>query len=179
MLTITTDQKLMTQSEFVNLVMPFKDKLYRLAKRLLVSTEEAEDATQEVLMKLWDKKKRIGAYRNVEAFAMTMTKNFCLDRLKSKQSGSLKLVHSNYADDRTSLQKEVEVNDSLEWVGRIMEGLPEQQKLVLQLRDVEQYDYDEISEMLDMKPTAVRVALSRARKAVREQLIKKHSYGIQ
>ncbi|WP_188371338.1 RNA polymerase sigma factor [Muriicola marianensis] len=169
----------MTQSEFVNLVMPFKDKLYRLAKRLLVSTEEAEDATQEVLMKLWDKKKGIGSYRNVEAFAMTMTKNFCLDRLKSKQSGNLKLVHSNYADDRTSLQKEVELNDSLEWVGRIMEGLPEQQKLVLQLRDVEQYDYDEISEMLDMKPTAVRVALSRARKAVREQLIKKHSYGIQ
>ena len=53
----------MTQSEFVNLVMPFKDKLFRLAKRLLVSTEEAEDATQEVLMKLWDKKKGIGGYR--------------------------------------------------------------------------------------------------------------------
>jgi RNA polymerase sigma-70 factor (ECF subfamily) len=179
MLYTTTNEKLMTQTEFLNLVMPFKDKLFRLAKRLLVSTEEAEDATQEVLMKLWAKKKGIGKYRNVEAFAMTMTKNFCLDRLKSKQSGNLKLVHSNYADEKSSLQKEVEVRDSLEWVGKIMESLPEQQKMVLQLRDVEAYSYDEISEMLDMKPTAVRVALSRARKSVRDQLIEKHSYGIQ
>ena len=111
MLYTTTNEKLMTQSEFLNLVMPFKDKLYRLAKRLLVSTEEAEDATQEVLMKLWSKKKGIGSYRNVEAFAMTMTKNFCLDRLKSKQSGNLKLVHSNYADGRSSLQDQVEAQD--------------------------------------------------------------------
>ncbi|QBA65631.1 RNA polymerase sigma factor [Muriicola soli] len=168
----------MTQSEFLNVVMPFKDKLYRLAKRLLVSSEEAEDATQEILMKLWSKKKRIGAYRNVEAFAMTMTKNFCLDRLKSKQSGNLKLVHSNYADNQSSLQNEVEVHDSVEWVERIMESLPDQQKMVLQLRDIEAYSYEEISEMLDMKPTAVRVALSRARKTVREQLVEKHNYGI-
>ena len=69
----------MTQSEFLNVVMPFKDKLYRLAKRLLVSSEEeAEDATQEILMKLWAKNKMIESYKNVEAFAMTMTKNFCL-----------------------------------------------------------------------------------------------------
>ena len=41
----------MNQADFLNVVMPFKDKLYRLAKRLLVSTEEAEDATQEILLK--------------------------------------------------------------------------------------------------------------------------------
>jgi RNA polymerase sigma-70 factor (ECF subfamily) len=69
----TADQPIMTQTEFIHLVMPFKDKLYRLAKRLLVSSEEAEDATQEVLMKLWAIKKGMARYRNVEAFAMTMT----------------------------------------------------------------------------------------------------------
>ena len=158
--------------------MPFKDKLYRLAKRLLVSREEAEDATQEILMKLWSKNENIAKYNNVEAFAMTMTKNFCLDRLKSKQAGNLKLVHSNYGDDNSSLQKQVEVKDSLGWVEKIMEELPEQQKMVLQLRDVEEYDFDEIGELLDMKPTAIRVALSRARKTVREKLMQKHSYGI-
>jgi len=168
----------MKQAEFLNVVMPFKDKLYRLAKRLLVSREEAEDATQEILLKLWHKNSRIEGYKNVEAFAMTMTKNFCLDRLKSKQSSNLKLVHSNYTDENKSLQKEVEAKDSVDWVQRIMEELPEQQKLVLQLRDVEEYDFEEISEMLDMKPTAVRVALSRARKTVREKLIEKHSYGV-
>lgn len=168
----------MKQSEFLNVVMPFKDKLYRLAKRLLVSSEEAEDATQEILMKLWSKKNKIEGYKSVEAFAMTMTKNFCLDRLKSKQAGNLKLVHSNYSDASSSLQGQVEARDSVDWVQRIMEELPEQQKLVLQLRDVEQYEYAEIEALLDMKPTAIRVALSRARKTIREKLTEKHKYGI-
>jgi RNA polymerase sigma-70 factor (ECF subfamily) len=168
----------MEQSEFLKVVMPIKDKLYRLAKRLLVSREEAEDATQEVLMKLWSKKEDMGEYKNVEAFAMTMTKNFCLDRLKSKQAGNLKLVHSNYSDESRSLQGQLEAEDSIGWMERIMENLPQQQKMVLQLRDVEQYEFEEICELLDMKPTAVRVTLSRARKTVREELIKKHNYGI-
>jgi len=168
----------MNQADFLNIVMPFKDKLYRLAKRLLVSTEEAEDATQEILLKLWSKNKVMGNYNNVEAFAMTITKNFCLDRLKSKQASNLKLVHSNYSDGNNSLQSQVEAKDSINWVERIMEELPEQQKMVLQLRDVEEYDFDEIGALLDMKPTAIRVALSRARKTVREKLMQKHSYGI-
>jgi RNA polymerase sigma-70 factor (ECF subfamily) len=174
----TTEQPIMTQSEFLNVVMPFKDKLYRLSKRLLTSAEEAEDATQEILMKLWSKNDNIANYKNVEAFAMTMTKNFCLDRLKSKQSNNLKLVHSNYEDGNTSLQKQLEARDSVSWVEKIMEDLPEQQKLVLQLRDVEEYDFNEIADLLEMQPTAVRVALSRARKIVREKLMQKHSYGI-
>ena len=168
----------MQKTEFLNIIMPLKDKLFRFAKRLLVSTEEAEDATQEVLLKLWSNKGKMGSYKNVEAFAMTMTKNYCLDRLKSKQASNLKLVHTNYKDENTSLQKQVEVKDSLDHISKIMESLPEQQKMVLQLRDIEQFEFEEIGEMLDMNQTAVRVALSRARKTVREQLIKKHNYGI-
>jgi len=168
----------MKQTEFLDIVLPFRDKLFRMAKRLLVSTEEAEDATQEILIKLWSKKNKIETYTNVEAFAMTMTKNFCLDRLKSRQASNLKLVHSNYTDSSTSLQNELEAKDSISWVERIMAELPEQQKMVLQLRDVEQYEYEEIEKLLDMKPTAIRVALSRARKTVRKKLMEKHNYGI-
>lgn len=168
----------MTESEFLNIVLPFKDKVFRLAKRLLVSNEEAEDATQEILLKLWNKKEQIQDYKNVEAFSMTMIKNFCLDKLKSKHAQNLKIVHSNYQDNNVSLQKQVELNDSLSWVSKIMEELPEQQKIILQLRDIEQYDFNEISEMLDMNETAIRVALSRGRKTIREKLTKTHSYGI-
>ncbi|MEP5340445.1 MAG: RNA polymerase sigma factor [Algibacter sp.] len=168
----------MTQTEFLNIVMPFKDKVFRLAKRLLVSTEEAEDATQEVLLKLWKNKKKIGEYKNVEAFSMTMTKNFCFDKLKSKQAQNLKIVHSNYEDKQTPLQKQVELVDSVNWVERIIKDLPEQQKVIIQLRDIEEYDLDEIAKMLDMNNTAVRVALSRARKTIREQLTNTHNYGI-
>ncbi|GAA0748428.1 RNA polymerase sigma factor [Gaetbulibacter jejuensis] len=168
----------MTQTDFIKLVMPFKDKVYRLAKRLLVSSEEAEDATQEILLKLWKNKVKISEYKNVEAFSMTMTKNFCLDRLKSKQAQNLKIVHSNYQDNNVSLQKQVELNDSVDWVSKIMEELPEQQKIILQLRDIEEYEFEDIAKVLDMNETAIRVALSRARKTIREKLTNTHSYGI-
>ncbi len=168
----------MTQTEFLNIVMPFKDKVFRLAKRLLVSTEEAEDATQEVLLKLWNNKLKIAEYKNVEAFSMTMTKNYCFDKLKSKQSQNLKIVHSNYEEKNTPLSKQVELNDSVNWVAKIIEDLPEQQKMIIQLRDIEDYDFDEIAKMLDMNNTAIRVALSRARKTIREKLTKTHNYGV-
>ncbi|WNW02278.1 sigma-70 family RNA polymerase sigma factor [Tenacibaculum sp. HL-MS23] len=168
----------MNQSDFLKVVLPFKDKVFRLAKRLLVSTEEAEDATQELVFKLWRNKEKLSDYKNVEAFAMTMTKNYCYDRLKSKQASNLTLVHSNYKEKETSLDKKVEHNDSVNLVHKLIDKLPEQQKTIIQLRDVEQYNFDEICKMVDMKPTAVRVALSRARKTIREELIKKHNYGV-
>ncbi|PSG86495.1 RNA polymerase sigma factor [Aurantibacter aestuarii] len=168
----------MKQTEFLHIVMPFKDKVFRLAKRLLVSKDEAEDATQEVILKLWQNKEAIKKYKNVEAFAMTMTKNFCFDKLKSKQAQNLKIVHSNYKDETISLQRKLEVNDALERVKKLIEALPEQQKLVIQLRDIEQYEFNEIEEMLEMKAGTIRVLLSRARKTIRQQLIQAHNYGI-
>lgn len=168
----------MKQSEFLKMVMPFKDKVFRFSKRLLVSTEEAEDATQELFLKLWKNREKISSYKNVEAFAMTMTKNYCFDRLKSKQASNMSLVHSNYREKGTSLDKSTELKDSVSIVHQLIEELPDQQRMVIQLRDIEQYEFEEIGKMLDIKPTAVRVALSRARKTIREQLIKQHNYGI-
>lgn len=168
----------MKPSEFLKIVNPFKDKVFRLAKRLLVSSEEAEDATQELLLKLWTNKEKLAGYRNTEAFAMTMIKNYCYDRLKSKQASNLKLVHSNYQEKETSLDMKFEYIDTVDKVHTLIENLPEQQKLVIQLRDIEQYDFEEICAMLNMKSTAVRVSLSRARKTIREALKKQHNYGI-
>jgi len=169
----------MTQKEFVTLTHPFMDKIFRLAKRLLVSTEEAQDAAQEIQLKLWSKKNNLSTYRSVEALAMTMTKNYCLDQLKSKRTSNLKLVHSNFNDRQAGLQQRLEDKDSLQWVEKCMNELPEQQKMILQLREIEGYEFAEIGEVLDMNETAVRVALSRARKTIREKMIKTHHYGIQ
>jgi RNA polymerase sigma factor (sigma-70 family) len=169
----------MNQNEFIKIINPFKDKLFRLAKRLLISTEEAEDATQEVLVRLWTKNENLEKYNSVEAFAMTMTKNFCLDQLKSKRATNLKIVHDNYIDKEPSLQQKIEDVDSLKWVEKIINQLPEQQRLIIQMRDVEQYEFEEIAKILEMNETAIRVALSRARKTIREYITKTHNYGIQ
>ena len=168
----------MNQNEFIKMVSPFKDKLFRLAKRLLVSTEEAEDATQEVLVKLWVKNESLDKYNSVEALAMTMTKNFCLDQLKSKRATNMTLVHSNYSSNEASLQKKLEDEDSLSWVEKIINNLPEQQRLIIQMRDIEQYEFEEIAKILEMNETAIRVALSRARKTIREFMTNTHNYGI-
>jgi DNA-directed RNA polymerase specialized sigma24 family protein len=148
----------MNQNEFIQLVNPFKDKVFRLAKRLLVSVEEAEDATQEVLL--------------------TMTKNFCLDVLKSKRASNLSIVHSNFVSTDASLQQQIEDKDSLSWVEKIIDKLPEQQKMIIQMRDVEQYEFEEIAKIMDMNETAIRVALSRARKTIREFMTNTNNYGI-
>lgn len=168
----------MNQNEFVQLTTPFKDKVFRLAKRLLTSTEEAEDATQEVLVKLWSKNGSLKEFSSVEAFAMTMTKNYCLDQLKSKRAGNLKIAHTNFTDREPSLDKKVEDVDSLNWVEKIINQLPEQQRILIQMRDIEQYEFAEIAKITDMNETAVRVALSRARKTIRESMTKTHNYGI-
>ncbi len=167
----------MNQAEFINIISPFKDRIFRLAKRLLVSVEEAEDATQEVLVRLWNNREKLGTYSSVEALAVTITKNYCLDQLKSKRATEMRIVHSNYTDRQAGLQQQAEDRDSWEWVEKIINTLPEQQKLIVQMRDVEEYEFDEIAKIMDMNETAVRVALSRARKTIREELIKKHSYG--
>jgi len=162
----------------MQLVNPFKDKVFRMAKRLLVSTEEAEDATQEVLVKLWHKNDNLDEYKSIEAVAMTMTKNYCLDQLKSKRAGNMRIVHNNFTDREAGLQKQVEDKDTWQWVERIMNDLPEQQKLIVQMRDIEEMEFEEISAILGMNESAVRTALSRARKAIRETMTKTHHYGI-
>ena len=168
----------MNQNEFVLLITPFRDKVFRLAKRLLISTEEAEDATQEVLVKLWHKNDNLDEYKSIEAVAMTMTKNYCLDQLKSKRAGNMRIVHNNFTDREAGLQKQVEDKDTWQWVERIMNDLPEQQKLIVQMRDIEEMEFEEISAILGMNESAVRTALSRARKAIRETMTKTHHYGI-
>ncbi len=168
----------MDQNDFLKLITPFKDKLFRLAKRLLVITEEAEDATQEVLLKLWNKNEDLGNYNSLEAFAMTMTKNYCLDQLKAKRSGNLKLVHDNYTDREPSLENQLEAKDSLNWVEKAINELPEQQRMIIQMRDIEEYEFEEIAKIMNMNETAIRVALSRARKTIRAFMLKTNDYGI-
>lgn len=168
----------MTEREYIALIDPFKNKLFRFAKRFLVSVEEAEDATQDVLIKLWHIRDRLYSYKSPEALAMTMTKNHCLDRLKSKQAQNLKIVYHNYEDHNQNVQRKIEASDDLALVEKYIKTLPVQQQLIIQLRDIEHYEFKQIAELLEMNETAIRVALSRARKILKEKLIKAHSYGI-
>jgi RNA polymerase sigma-70 factor (ECF subfamily) len=160
----------MNQKDFVQTFSAVQQKMYFLALRLLSSTDEAADAVQEVMVKLWEKRDGLQNVKNKEAYAMQMTKNYALDRLKSKQASHLKIVHSNYDDDSLNAHEELERESQVALVREMIADLPENYRMVIQLRDIQRYDYEAIEQIMGMKSTAVRVTLSRARKLLKERI---------
>ena len=75
----------MTRAEFNELVMQQSRKLYALAWRILNHREEAEDAVQEVFIRIWKMGEKVREYDSVEALAATMLKNHCIDLLRSRK----------------------------------------------------------------------------------------------
>ena len=167
----------MSANIFYAEVYPLRDKIYRFAFSVMKVAEDAEDATQEVLLKLWRNRQKLTEYRNVEAFTMTMTKNHCLDklRLKDNQTAELKVV---VTDKSKSPHEVAEVKDAAKKVLKLMNQLPEQQRQIVMLRDVEQYDYKEIAEVTGLEINTIRVNLSRASKKLRKGLLKTNAYGL-
>ena len=166
----------MTSEEFKLKVLPVKNKLYRFALRIMGDTEEAQDIVQEIFLRLWSKRDKLHEYRNLEAFAMTMTRNLCLDKLKSPSSKKESFKDDTEMFDNSTPYTKTETSDTLRLVRMAMDGLPEQQRMVIQLRDVEECDFDEIAEITGLSMNNVRVLLSRARKKIRDTLIKINNY---
>ncbi|PUV21883.1 RNA polymerase sigma factor [Sphingobacterium athyrii] len=161
----------MNQEQFKNTVFVHKDKLFRFAKRILVDDDEAFDAVQNVMMRLWKLKDQLHQYKNVEAFCMQSVKNEALNRIKRDK------VRADYVDQyQVVSMTENTVGNTKEIILEMINSLPEKQRLVMHLRDVEDYDIEEIVEVLDMGESAVRVNLMRARQKVKEQLTKLFDY---
>ena len=169
----------MNTEEFKIKVFPLKDKLYRLALRLLGKVEEAEDSVQDALVKLWTKKDELENFNSVEAFAMTVTRNLCLDKLKSRSFQVQRLPdHSLNQISRQDPGTLMESFDMLSLVRKIVDELPEQQKSILHMRDIEEMEYEQIANIMDMNVNAIRVNLSRARKKVRDTVLKIQEYEL-
>jgi RNA polymerase sigma factor (sigma-70 family) len=169
----------MTPQEFKILVFPLKNKLYRFSKRILDDPEEAKDIIQEVFIKLWKKGDDIKEYRSIEALAMVTTRNLCLDKLKAKKYPSESIDNIRNEVETAGYEEKPDLSDLIRKIHLIIKTLPELQRSVIQLRDIEGYDFDEISGILDMNENAVRVNLSRARKKIREILVNNKFYEYQ
>ncbi|WPP51539.1 RNA polymerase sigma factor [Catalinimonas niigatensis] len=168
----------MNTQSFKSAVFPIQGKLYRFAKIMLGNTEEAEDAVQEVLLKLWLNRQNLKNYRSIEALAMIITKNQCLDKLKSAHWNKTQVGEPPAFDQATLTPYHMtELNDSKEVLIQLMRRLPEQQKLIMHLRDIEEYSYEEIEKITGLCINNIRVTLSRARKSIREMYAKVNAYG--
>ena len=168
----------MTKEEFKDLILPSKEKLFRTAMNLLRDRHEAEDALQETMLKLWTIRHRIAGHHSVEALAVTMTKNLCIDKLRSyrhRMQNNTEVEKLHLASETVSPAKELELAEDLQRVHRMVEDLPEQQQIIFMLREFRQFSYEEISEATGMPVNGVRVALFRARQKIRNELLKHHN----
>jgi len=166
----------MTRKEFETEILILSDNLYRFAFRFLSNKEEAEDAVQEVFLKLWKIKDKLEGYSNIRAFIMTMTRNHCLDRLRKKRTETFDDARTEYTGT-SDMNENMENKESFIIITEIIDSLPDNYRSVIQLHDISGYDYTEISEKLKIDISNLRVMLSRARKMVREEL-KKRRYEL-
>ena len=168
----------MNPEEFKIQVLPLKHRLFRLSLRILGSHEEAEDSVQDAMLKLWTNRDDIAKYTSIEAFAMTVTKNICLDRVRSKSFREERLTDRQAMSLMHNPGDVLEKTDFTGFIRKIMDGLPEQQKTIMHMRDIEGLEYELIAEIMGLNVNAVRVNLSRARKQVRNTILKIQGYEL-
>jgi RNA polymerase sigma factor (sigma-70 family) len=156
---------------FEQLTYQIKDKLYRFSLRITGNAPEAQDVVQEVFIKIWEKRDDMADIKNTEAWCMTLTKNLSLDKLRLKHNKSKNIEEAHtLSDSKPTPYTETETNDMVEKVRKLMNQLPEKQKMVMHLRDIEGLSYEEIAENLEMPMPQVKVNLFRARNSIREKI---------
>ncbi|MFZ5939974.1 MAG: RNA polymerase sigma factor [Bacteroidota bacterium] len=165
----------MKSSEFKSIVMPLSSRLYRLAFRLLNSREEAEDAVQEVFLKLWGMRNQLGAYRSVEALAVSITRNRCIDVLRKRKRELEGKAEAGVPDrnEKDALEEMIR-SEEQEGLLKLIDALPEPQRTLVQLRHMEGYPYEDIAKMMDMNVNAIRVSISRARAQLKEMVVNQY-----
>lgn len=169
----------MLARDFKTDVLPISNKLLRFALQILQDEEEAKDVLQDIFLKLWQKRNELGKVENLEAFAFRMTRNRCLDLIRTRRTVSMELAKKNLGAAENSTDTDyLENTEMAGLVKRIIAELPDLQRTVIHLRDVEQLEYEEIAETTELNVNAIRVNLSRARKKVRDEILKVQNYGI-
>jgi len=161
----------MLKADFNDLVRQQNRNLYGIAFRILRSQEEAEDAVQEVFIKLWNMGSKLDDYVNITALAVTMTKNICIDQLRKKkhfvrdETGKFEF---NAVDDASPFEI-LQSNESGNILKNIIDSLPEIYSSLIRLREIDGLSYEEIAQKTEQNINTLRVTLSRARKMIRDE----------
>jgi RNA polymerase sigma-70 factor (ECF subfamily) len=163
------------EDAFRDLVDRHRRFVINLAYRFLASRDDAEDAAQEVFVKLW---RKLDAYREevrITTWLYTMVTNHCLDVLKSasrKRSRVTVTVDEHLSlSDPATLEPAADQQERLRLVATLAAGLPEKQQAVFVLRDLQGVEPAEASEVLSMPLEALKSNLYHARLKMRELIL--------
>jgi RNA polymerase sigma-70 factor (ECF subfamily) len=160
----------MESTQFNTQILNHSDKLYRLAKSILRNENAAQDAVQELNMKLWEKRSVLDEVENIQAFTMRSMRNLCLDTLRQQKDEDEIPVEFEYVEPNPYQQ--TEQKDIASKIRTMINQLPELQRTIIRMRDVEEMEIAEIAFITSISENAVSVNLSRARQKIREQILK-------
>lgn len=166
----------MNKHEFKHNVFSLSELIYPMVARMLGGNHNAEDAIQEIMLKLWKKRNQVAKHPNIKGLVFLTARNYCLDILRKKRleledsTNHLKVLKSS--NNQTDLEWQ-ELNTIIQ---EILKKLPEQQQEVFIMRDLDGYAFKEIAAALEIKIEHVRVLVSRARKNIGASLEKTYNY---
>ncbi|MDR2287063.1 MAG: sigma-70 family RNA polymerase sigma factor [Prevotellaceae bacterium] len=148
-------------------ILPYHRKLYGIAYKILGNQIDAEDIVQETYIKLWRRRTELESLINPESYAVTLLKNSCLDFLRKVRPELSEIYETNMPLD-DSLISRIEDKEKLVYVQNIIEKLPAQQKLVIELKVWDNLSNEEIENVTGLTQGNIKMIISRARKTIKE-----------
>lgn len=159
--------------------MPLKDKLFRLALRITFDRAEAEDVVQDTMIRVWNKREEWTQFGSIEAYCLTVAKNLAIDRSQKKEAQNVELTPEMEEESEISGPYDQLVNNErMSIIHRLINELPEKQRLIMQLRDIEGESYKEIAKILNLTEEQVKVNLFRARQKIKQRYLEIDEYGL-
>lgn len=169
----------MKETQFRNEILPLKDKMFRLAFRVLLDRDEAEDVVQDTLLKLWERREEWEQIQSMEAYCMTLCRNLALDRNAAARRSNLRL--NEEIDQPPTGSSTLDMVDSrmrVEALRSFINELPEVQRSIILLRETDGRRYDEIANILNLSEAQVKVYLHRARQRLQLQMKQLEQHGL-
>lgn len=170
----------MKNVSFKNDILPLKNVLYRLALRITLSREEAEDVVQDTLVKVWNRRDDWQDIDSIEAYSLTVCRNLAIDKTRKAAKANLSIDDqtTEAADPDGDPYERAQQRDKVEAVRQIISSLPEKQRSCMQLRDFEGKSYKEIADIMKITEEQVKVNIFRARQAVKQKYKQYEEYGL-
>ena len=162
----------MELNQFKITVVPLRGKLLNYARKLTDDSSDAEDVVQEVMLKLWNIRQKLEEYNSIEALAVRITHNLCMDMWRSKRTDQVSLDQVPVVSQTVNPERVLEGNDEIRLMREIISSLPTLQQTIIRMKDIEEYETEEIAQITGCSSESIRSNLSRARKKVRDIYLK-------
>ena len=157
-------------NEIKKIWLPLSDRFYRVAYHILESQEDAEDAVQELYLKLMRTPDRFSEIQDPAAFGITILRNICIDIIRRRKKRRSEELNEYMIADDSSPDKAAAEKDKLRILIHESDRLPQKQSIVLKMKTIEGLEYDEISQRTGLSQVNIRVLVSIARKTLKKNL---------